>query len=173
MKAVFSRQATRCACATRTESTRWAAVILPMNSTGRDITRIGAALAASLTLCTVATAADVILNEWNCVGSQKWLDNPDGPTAGCANPDGPDGFGCTEGYDMLFGRVLGNDDGSHSTFGSANTWVLCPSNAAVTQSFAAFPISGCEYAPANPADLDGDGTTNGADPGVPLGSWSN
>ncbi len=79
-----------------------------MNSTGRDITRIGVALAASLTLCTVATAADVILNEWNCVGSQKWLDNPDGPTAGCANPEGPDGFGCSEGYDVFFGRVLGN-----------------------------------------------------------------
>jgi len=79
-------------------------------------TRIGSfpvrtsACAAALgaLLCTGAFAGDVILNEWNCVGSNKWLDNPDGPVAGCPNPEGPDGLACSEGYDVFFGRVLGN-----------------------------------------------------------------
>jgi hypothetical protein len=65
-----------------------------------------AAVAAALG--TNALAADLILNEWNCVGSTKWLNNPDAATATCANPEGPDGFGCADDEDSFFGRVLGN-----------------------------------------------------------------
>jgi len=52
--------------------------------------------------------ADIILNEWNCVGSLKWLGNPGAPTPGCPMPDGPSGFGCSNNDDTFFGRVQGN-----------------------------------------------------------------
>jgi len=63
---------------------------------------------AGLTLSNQATAADLILNEWNCVGSQKWLGNPGSATAGCPQPDGPNGESCSNNDDVFFGRRLGN-----------------------------------------------------------------
>jgi hypothetical protein len=55
-----------------------------------------------------AIAADLILNEWNCVGSGKWLGNPALPTTGCPQPEGPDGATCSTNDDVFFGRSLGN-----------------------------------------------------------------
>ncbi len=55
-----------------------------------------------------AIAADLILNEWNCVGSQKWLGNPDAAVAGCPQPEGPNGESCSNNDDVFFGRRLGN-----------------------------------------------------------------
>ena len=51
----------------------------------------------------VARAADVILNEYNAVASNKWLGNPALPE--CV---GPGGFGCSTKEDTFFGRVMGN-----------------------------------------------------------------
>lgn len=69
-----------------------------------------AAFAFSLALAATgaAGAADVILNEWNCVGSQKWLNNPGSASPGCPQPDGPQGSGCATEEDTFFGRVQGN-----------------------------------------------------------------
>ena len=66
------------------------------------------AAAAAAVLGDHALAADLILNEWNCVGSTKWLNNPDAATAACPNPDGPGGVNCATDDDSFFGRVLGN-----------------------------------------------------------------
>jgi hypothetical protein len=55
-----------------------------------------------------AHAVDLILNEWNCVGSNKWLNNPGGPTSACPQPDGPQGANCATDSDTFFGRRLGN-----------------------------------------------------------------
>lgn len=57
---------------------------------------------------TSALASDVIVNEWNCVGSAKWLGNPASAIAGCPTPDGPGGANCSNEEDVFFGRVLGN-----------------------------------------------------------------
>lgn len=62
----------------------------------------------ALALSAGASAVDIFLNEWNCVGSQKWLGNPGSPTASCPQPDGPQGFGCSNNDDTFFGRVMGN-----------------------------------------------------------------
>lgn len=67
-----------------------------------------ACAAATAALGANATAADLILNEWNCVGSNKWLNNPDAATPTCANPEGPEGVNCADDDDSFFGRVLGN-----------------------------------------------------------------
>jgi len=67
-----------------------------------------ACAAATAALGANATAADLILNEWNCVGSNKWLNNPDAATPTCANPEGPEGVNCADDDDSLFGRLLGN-----------------------------------------------------------------
>jgi hypothetical protein len=65
-----------------------------------------------------------------------------------------------------------DDSGSSSTFGRPNTWVSCPDNATLTQSFAALVASGCE-APTTGGgpDLNGDGSVDGQDLGILLGSW--
>ena len=65
-----------------------------------------------------------------------------------------------------------DDAGSSSTFGRPNTWTACPAGTTVTQSFAALLASGCETAPTNPSDLNGDGVVNGADLGILLGAWN-
>ena len=65
-----------------------------------------------------------------------------------------------------------DDSGDSSTFGRANTWKLCPSNAVVTQSFVALLASGCDAPVSNPSDLNGDGRVNGADLGILLGGWN-
>jgi hypothetical protein len=65
-----------------------------------------------------------------------------------------------------------DDSGDSSTFGRANTWKLCPSNAVVTQSFAVLLASGCVAPVSNPSDLNGDGRVNGADLGILLGGWN-
>lgn len=54
-------------------------------------------------LASEARAADIILNEYNAVGSAKWLGNPD--NAAC---EGPTGAGCAGNYDTYFGRIQGN-----------------------------------------------------------------
>lgn len=59
--------------------------------------------AASSLLAATAFAADVILNEYNAVGSTRWLGN-DG-TAPCQGPSGAD---CTDNGDTYFGRIMGN-----------------------------------------------------------------
>jgi len=61
-----------------------------------------------LGLCARAPAADVILNEWNSVGSTKWLGNPAAAVTGCPSPDGPGGVSCSTNEDVFFGRLLGN-----------------------------------------------------------------
>lgn len=61
-----------------------------------------------LALTANTSAKDIILNEWNCVGSLKWLGNPGSPTPGCPTPDGPDGEDCSNNDDPFFGRVMGN-----------------------------------------------------------------
>ncbi|MBX3354629.1 MAG: dockerin type I repeat-containing protein [Phycisphaeraceae bacterium] len=63
---------------------------------------------STLVCATSALAKDIILNEWNCVGSQKWLGNPGSPNAGCPMPDGPAGVNCSNNDDSFFGRVMGN-----------------------------------------------------------------
>ncbi|MFO0872476.1 MAG: hypothetical protein U0575_00705 [Phycisphaerales bacterium] len=64
------------------------------------------------------------------------------------------------------------DDASEaSTFGAPNAWKLCPAGTFVTQDFSRLPESVCQGAPANPADLNGDGFVNGADLGILLGQW--
>ncbi|MBM4099766.1 MAG: hypothetical protein FJ260_07420 [Planctomycetes bacterium] len=65
-----------------------------------------------------------------------------------------------------------DDAGSASTFGRPNTWTACPAGITVTQSFTALLASGCQTAPTNPADLNGDGVVNGADLGILLGAWT-
>ena len=65
-----------------------------------------------------------------------------------------------------------DDSGDSSTFGRANTWKLCPSNAVVTQSFAVLLASGCVAPVSNPSDLNGDGRVDGADLGILLGGWN-
>jgi hypothetical protein len=51
--------------------------------------------------CTICPG--MVLNEYNAVGNQKWLGNPDDP--GC---EGPKGESCSEDSDTFFGRVQGN-----------------------------------------------------------------
>ena len=55
-----------------------------------------------------ALASDVIVNEWNTVGSTKWLGNPAAAVAGCPTPDGIAGAACSTEEDVFFGRSLGN-----------------------------------------------------------------
>jgi len=62
----------------------------------------------AVALSSSAVAADIFLNEWNCVGSLKWLGNPGSPSTGCPMPDGPDGVSCSNNDDTFFGRVMGN-----------------------------------------------------------------
>jgi hypothetical protein len=50
-----------------------------------------------------ALGASLILNEYNAVGSQKWLGNPD--SVAC---EGPAGLNCADEEDTYLGRVLGN-----------------------------------------------------------------
>ncbi len=69
---------------------------------------LGWALAAMLAAAPTAGAADVFLNEWNCVGSLKWLGNPGSASGACPQPDGPQGEGCSDNDDTFFGRVMGN-----------------------------------------------------------------
>lgn len=66
------------------------------------------ALCTTLLASSAALAGDVVLNEWNAVGSEKWLGNPGSAVAGCPNPNGPAGVGCSENDDSFFGRVQGN-----------------------------------------------------------------
>jgi hypothetical protein len=58
---------------------------------------------ASLFLCGVASAGGLVLNEYNAVGSTKWLGNPS--TTGCT---GATGATCATNDDSYFGRVMGN-----------------------------------------------------------------
>lgn len=67
-----------------------------------------AALSLSLCVAGTACASDIILNEWNCVGSLKWLGNPGSSTPSCPMPDGPDGEACSNNDDPFLGRVMGN-----------------------------------------------------------------
>lgn len=62
-----------------------------------------AAVLVPLALVAGGHAAGLILNEYNAVGSQKWLGNPD--TVAC---DGPAGLTCADNEDTFFGRVQGN-----------------------------------------------------------------
>lgn len=62
----------------------------------------------SLFATSAALAGDLVLNEWNCVGSEKWLGNPGSATTGCPSPDGPGGAGCATNADGFLGRVQGN-----------------------------------------------------------------
>ncbi len=57
---------------------------------------------------TSALASDVIVNEWNSVGSAKWLGNPAAAVVGCPTPDGVGGAACSIEEDVYFGRSLGN-----------------------------------------------------------------
>lgn len=45
----------------------------------------------------------VLLNEYNAVGSQKWLGNPSDPLC-----EGPEGETCGDNEDTRFGRIMGN-----------------------------------------------------------------
>jgi hypothetical protein len=65
---------------------------------------------AALTLASAASAQAVRihLNEYNAVGSNKWLNNPDAATPTCPSPEGPGGVSCASDEDQYFGRVLGN-----------------------------------------------------------------
>jgi hypothetical protein len=65
-------------------------------------------VAASFSAVEHLRAADLILNEWNAVGSAKWLGNPSTATPGCPQPDGPSGESCSTNDDVFFGRRLGN-----------------------------------------------------------------
>jgi len=71
--------------------------------------RLLPAAAAAVVLPAVLAAApafgqtQVILNEFNAVGSMKWLDNPDDPDC-----EGEQGFDCADAEDSFFGRVMGN-----------------------------------------------------------------
>jgi hypothetical protein len=65
-----------------------------------------------------------------------------------------------------------DDAGSSSTFGRLNTWADCPSGATVTQSMSTLLAAACQWTVPNPADLNGDGTVNGADLGILLGGWN-
>ncbi len=51
----------------------------------------------------IATAADVILNEYNAVAPDEWIGNPD-----LDECEGPMGFGCSSKEDTFFGRIIGN-----------------------------------------------------------------
>ena len=71
------------------------------------------------------------------------------------------------------GNAWFDDSGSSSTFGRPNTWSACPGTSVETQSFAVLLASGCE-APSTGggADLNDDGTVDGQDLGILLGSWA-
>jgi hypothetical protein len=62
-----------------------------------------AAAALALAAAAPALAVDVIVNEWNAVNDQKWLNSPD--TAACT---GAGGISCGTDQDNFFGRVMGN-----------------------------------------------------------------
>lgn len=66
------------------------------------------AAATSLAIAASSFAADIVLNEWNCVGSQKWIGNPGSAVPGCPQPDGPAGETCSDNDDVFFGRTMGN-----------------------------------------------------------------
>jgi hypothetical protein len=70
------------------------------------------------------------------------------------------------------GNAWFDDSGSSSTFGRANTWTGCPVASTETQSFATLLTSGCEAPSSGGPDLNGDGTVDGQDLGILLGSWS-
>jgi len=70
------------------------------------------------------------------------------------------------------GNAWFDDSGSSSTFGRPNTWTGCPVASTETQSFAALLASGCEAPSSGGPDLNGDGTVDGQDLGILLGSWS-
>jgi hypothetical protein len=62
-----------------------------------------AAAALALAAAAPALAVDVIVNEWNAVNDQKWLNSPD--TAACT---GASDISCGTDQDNFFGRVMGN-----------------------------------------------------------------
>lgn len=64
---------------------------------------IAAALAGTLAATSAGMAGGLIINEWNCVGSEKWLGNP-----GTTSCEGPAGITCSDQEDTFFGRIMGN-----------------------------------------------------------------
>lgn len=62
----------------------------------------------SLAISSSVIGSDLIVNEWNCVGSTKWLGNPSSATASCPSPEGIGGAACSNEEDVYFGRSLGN-----------------------------------------------------------------
>ncbi|HRP62845.1 MAG TPA: hypothetical protein PK400_06100 [Phycisphaerales bacterium] len=64
---------------------------------------VPAVVSLTVASAAMAQAGGLIINEWNCVGSQKWIGNPDTPAC-----EGPGGFACEGGDDTFFGRVMGN-----------------------------------------------------------------
>ncbi|HMN97594.1 MAG TPA: hypothetical protein PKC43_07430 [Phycisphaerales bacterium] len=65
-----------------------------------------------------------------------------------------------------------SDYSASSTFGSPNSWILCPSGLVAVQDFSRLPEANCTGEPTgDPADLNGDGVVNGADLGILLGNW--
>lgn len=69
---------------------------LPLN-------RLGVAIVALGQTASLASAADLILNEANCVGPRKWLANADSVACECAS-----GATCSAEEDARFGRRIGN-----------------------------------------------------------------
>ncbi|TVQ51913.1 MAG: hypothetical protein EA377_11320 [Phycisphaerales bacterium] len=101
---------------------------------------IGAISALMFTASSLGSG--LILNEWNAVGSQKWLGNPSGPSSECPNPEGPAGEDCADNDDTFFGRVQGN----------GGNWI----ELVVTEDN--LDIRGWEFRWAETGNLDGDGT---------------
>ena len=86
---------------TRCEHSR--SIIRSMNSIANIVLSF-----AALSICSVTRGSDLILNEWNCVGSTKWLGNPDIASPACPSPTGIGGADCATADDVFLGRRLGN-----------------------------------------------------------------
>ena len=83
------------------------------------------------------TDARLILNEWNAVGTQKWIDNDN--SSAC---EGAAGITCSDNEDTFFGRVMGN----------GNDWI----ELVVVEDF--LDIRGWQIRWAEPDEDDADGT---------------
>ena len=83
------------------------------------------------------TDSRLILNEWNAVGTQKWIDNDN--SSAC---EGAAGITCSDNEDTFFGRVMGN----------GNDWI----ELVVVEDF--LDIRGWQIRWAEPGEDDADGT---------------
>ena len=103
-----------------------------------DIRTLSIAIATTLPASwAAAQTGGLIINEWNCVGSEKWIGNPS--DASC---EGPAGIDCSDDDDAFFGRIQGN----------GGNWIE------LVVTIDNLDVRGWQIRWAETGNLDGDGT---------------